>query len=303
MKIFKYSLILILICGVAWQLWRHFVSEPDVAIVAEEYSAATDEDAVPDDVIAVAPSSIGENGIRLDFEATKFGAVIGKIRAEFARSDAAYEINVSARASGVVKVLGSGKLYFKSSGKIANGKMRFEYFSDISVGAGKNGKKKDKIYFIESGAWTHTARGKAREFDPKIFDGAEDPLTIMFYLAAVLDKGEKCDAVMNSFADRTGFRIDITDGGTRSESGIKVDGKKITEVRCDAVLWNRAGKAQKDFPFAHEFAKKGKHPRANVISVYYSKLGGENFVPVFIKVRATPVGDIDIKLVKFAKLK
>jgi len=303
MKFFKYFLAVIIVCVAALFLLRWFGPGPDVVIVTE--SAVVDIPAAAPKKTSNAPNAAAaaESGIRLDFEAAKLGAVVGKIRVEFAQNGHAYEINISARASGAVKNLGTDKLYFKSAGKIAGGKMRPDYFSDVAVKAGKNGRKKDKVYTFDGKVWTHTLRGEAREVDSRIFAAAADPLTLMFQIARGLDAGEKCDTSANSFADRTGFRIDSLDMGARSESGIKVFGSKITETRCDISLWNRAGKIAKDFPFLHEFAKKKKKVRANSISIYYSKLGGGDYIPVFFKVRATPIGDIDIKLVKFTRLK
>ena len=192
-----------------------------------------------------------------------------------------------------------------SKGVFANGRMNTVEFSDTVIRSGKKSNR-DRVYIKNSNnTWQHTVRGKPREFDAKIFENATDPMSLIFYVARVLDSGAGCNMSENSFMDRTGFLAEIIDRGQKSESGIKINKQKITEIRCDVAMRNRAGKVIKDYPFEHEFKKpkSGEKINANLVSIYYSKLGGDTFVPVFVRIRETPIGTIDIKLVKISKIK
>jgi len=245
-------------------------------------------------------ASVGKGGYRLEFIGTKMGSTVGRANIGFSNNGKEYEVKASARLAGILRQLNGDKMHLRATGKLTGEKMSVNYFYNASVADDKKATKKEKIHSLD-GAWKYSKYGKERKVDAKVFDSAIDPLTLLFHIGRTIDKTGKCNLSHNGFMDDTGFTVTVTDKGPAAESGIKVAKKKIKEIRCDLAFKNRAGKVIKDYPFEHEFAKKSAKKRVNVISVYYSKLNGENFVPVFIKVRETPVGEVKIKLtgVKF----
>ncbi|MCL1892523.1 MAG: DUF3108 domain-containing protein [Alphaproteobacteria bacterium] len=268
---------------------------------AEEISESNDIPETDVDIVADIPEEMpGKGGFRLDFTGTKGGIGIGKMNINFSEDGKGYEIKANGRAAGLLKQFVSDRLQLYSVGEQKSGKMTVRYFSNTTIKDDKKATRKEKIHSF-AGAWTYEKLGKPKEVDNKIFDQAIDPLTLLFHIGRALDETGKCNLSHNGFIDETGFSVTVTDKGKTSESGIKSGKKKISEIRCDAVFANRAGKAMKDYPFEHEFAKKKAKKRPSVISIYYSKFGGDNFIPVYIKVRETPIGDVNIKLTKFVK--
>ena len=272
-------------------------SAPDEHIGKSTESGDGEHDAIDTDPeIAIAP---GQTGVRLEFHGTKMGATVGRTTISFSDNGREYEIKASARPAGVLRQLFSERFQLRTTGKLNGEKMIVGYFHNTTIKDDKKATKKEKIHSSEGG-WKYTKYGKERKVDAKVFDGAIDPLALLFHIGRTIDRTGKCNMTQNVFMDETGFIVTVTDKGRASESGIKIAKKKIKEIRCDLVFKNRTGKVIKDYPFEHEFAKKSASRRANVISVYYSKLNGNNFVPVFISVRETPIGEVKIKLSKIS---
>lgn len=305
-RFFKIFLICIICAGAGLALYYFYPRPPvEIATVAPDGPSQTiaepdaeTEPAVIDDDIdddAEPAATAGWGGYRLEFRGTKLGTTVGRATINFSDDGQGYEIRVSARPAGVLRQIFSERIQLRATGKYRDGKMNVEQFQNVTVKDDKKQTKKEKLH-APGGPVKYTRYGKEKEIDEKIFDAAADPLTLLFHIGRTIDSTGKCNLVHNGFIDETGFSATITDKGKASETGIKVKNKKISEIRCDVVLKNRAGKVMKDYPFGHEFAKKGAKVRANMISVYYSKMGGDRFVPVLIKVRDTGIGEINVKL-------
>jgi len=314
-KFLRYFIPIVLICVATGATWRYFHTDHESEVVIDESEPEAEDDDMVETkappptktspraakIIAVPTAQKEKTGVHIEMEATKLGVGLGRLSIDFVYDDDTFEIDLFARASGVLAIFLSDRMEFKSVGKFADGKMQTVYFSDSAVKPGKKPKTKIKTYTLGAGGWRHTLNDEEREIDMKMFDqAAADPLALLFYIARVLDRGGKCDIRENSFLDKTGFSLTSADKGKTGDSGIKSGKKKIVENRCDLVFRNRAGKTDKGFLFEHEF-KKGA-PQ-NAVTVYYSKMTGDKFVPVFLKLRGTPVGEIRIKLTKFKTIK
>jgi len=306
-KILIYSLIIISAGVIAWGAWLYFRPVAEIEIT-EVQTDIEEEDAVEaittedDDDDSDQLDITGRTGFTLEFEGTKLRTRIGRANittAYGAGND--YEIRASVRTAGILNKLFSDRIRLTSSGISQDGKMIADIFSNATVKSGKNAEVREKIHHLDGNVWTYTRRGNVREVDMKIYDMAMDPLVILIQVGHLITTTGNCDFKYNAFMDETGFIIESRDRGTRKESGIKSGGKIITEHRCDITVRNRAGKVQKDFPFDHEFARKNKNVREAKIHVYYSKMGGDVFVPVFVRAVDTPVGNIDIKLTRIRR--
>ena len=268
-----------------------YVEEPENEPGDETEIVDTDDD-MP--VVIVAP---GSSGFDLEFRGTKLGIGIGRVSVVFADTGKEYEITANIRPTGIVRQIVSDRMQVWAAGKLDNGKMAVSQFYNASIKNDKKKTRKEKIHVLD-GVATYTKYGKERKIDADIFDGAADLLTLIFHIGRTLDETGNCNLSHNGFLDENGFVLTVTDKGKASESGIKRGKKKISEIRCDLVFKNRVGKVMKDYLFEHEFSKKGKKVRSNMISIYYSKMTGNRFVPVLIKLRDTGVGEINVTLTK-----
>ena len=300
-KVFIGLIVLAVAAFALYYFYSHKTTEIETPVAGEFMieNVELKKDIIDDDDIGPIAIS-GADGLHLEFVGTKLGTTVGRASISFVDRSGEYEIKANARATGMLNQIFHDRMQFRATGKQNGVKMTVQHFNSTTVKDDNKKTKKEKIHIFDRD-WKYTKYGKDREVDAKIFDHAADPLTLLFHIGRTIDTTGKCNLEHNGFMDETGFSVIVMDKGQTKDSGITRAKKKITETRCDLVLKNRAGKVVKDYPFEHEFAKKKAKKRASVISVYYSKLNGENYIPVFIIARETPIGEIKVKLNKISK--
>jgi len=243
-----------------------------------------------------------KTGFILDFEGITSGMRMGRASITFGRDEnvqngAPYSVVANVRTSGALNRIFNDQITIQSFGTIYNDDMNVNNFSNISIRTGRNARVRERTHVLSDGEWTYIRHDRPRVIDTEIYNDATDPLTLIIYAGKILSETGNCNFIKNVFMDETGFIVESRDMGRRTNSRIRFDGAVMQKHRCDITVRNRAGRVQREFPFNHEFARRGREVPESNISIYYSKLGGELFVPVHMTVRNAPViGSAEVRL-------
>ena len=245
-----------------------------------------------------------KTGFILDFEGITTGMRVGRASITFCTDNtvphgAPYSVSVDVRTSGALNRIFNDQITIRSSGIIYNDDMIVNEFSNISVRTGRNARTRQRTHTLEDDEWTFFRHNRVRVVDAELYSDATDPLTLIFYAGKMISQYGNCNFIRNAFMDETGFIVESRDRGPRSNPRLRFDGQVMQKHRCDIVLRNRAGREQREFPFNHEFARRGREVPESSISIYYAMVADDMFVPVHMTVRNAPVvGSAEVRLTR-----
>ena len=232
------------------------------------------------------------SGVQLEFTAARLGISLGRLDVAYLTDAAGHNYNViiNARAAGILRQFFSDNFHFDAHGSIRGNDM---FGHTIHTTNSNSRRTRVRNYYYRAGAWIATNNGEPREIEPEVFEDAIDAITALMMLGHRISTTGNCNLSQNVFLDRSGFHVEVTDHGVESGAG----------HRCDIVFSNRAGRVQRDWPFAHEFARRENRTHPPRSSVYFRRVvDGGDYVPVEFRFRDTPIGSLDIRMSRFTEI-